>query len=112
MGEPPGLSLGQYASVLRGRWVLILITTVLGGLVAAGYLVLTPTMYTATAAVQINVISSDPFQSSQSASDLIDGRTEARIEPSSPVARPAAEEIDANGARTGIRGYTAASAVA
>jgi len=112
MGEPPGLSLGQYASVLRGRWMLILITTVLGGLVAAGYLVLTPTMYTATAAVQINVISSDPFQSSQSASDLIDGSTEASIASSFAVASLAAEEFDANRTPNEIREYTEATPVA
>lgn len=112
MGEVAESSPAQYASVLRDRWLLILVATIIGGLVGGAYLYLAPTAYTASAAVQLNVISSDPFQSSQSPSDLIDGRTEASIATSYSVASLAAEKLDSTRTPNEIRQATEASPVA
>lgn len=112
MGDSPEWSPVRYASVLRDRWLLILAVTIIGGIVAGAYLFLASPTYTATAAVQLNVISSDPFQSSQSPSDLIDGRTEASIATSYSVASLAAEKLESPRSPNEIRQSTEASPVA
>ncbi|UFU05723.1 Wzz/FepE/Etk N-terminal domain-containing protein [Ruania halotolerans] len=112
MGETPESTLAHYGATLRGRWLLILVVTVIGAALAASYLVVTPATYSATASVQINVIASDPFQSSQSASDLIDGSTEASIATSYSVASLASAQFDTPRSPNEIREASEATPVA
>lgn len=86
----------HYFGVLRGRWRPIIAGAATGLLAATGFLAITGSSYTATTDLNINVISTDPFNAQRSASGLLDGVTEAQIAGSYVVAARAAETL-ANG---------------
>lgn len=85
--------LTYYLDTVRGRWWVVLLCVIAGLSLATGYVFLAPKTYTATAAVSVNVISSDPFNASRSASGLIDAGGEAQIAGSYAVAERAASEL-------------------
>jgi capsular polysaccharide biosynthesis protein len=78
---------------MRRQWRVIAAGVALGGLLATGYLNVTPATTTATADVNITVISTDPFSSSRQASSILDDATEIQIARSYPVADAAARSI-------------------
>lgn len=85
------LGISRYLSVLRRqRWIAL--AGVLAGVVAAGaYLLVAPHTVTATTAVNLNVITTEPFNQQRPASGLLDAATEADIASSHVVAEGAAE---------------------
>lgn len=85
------VALSYYSGVLRRRWWVVLLCAVLGGLVAASYLWVVPQRATSTTSVSLNIITSDPFDTTRSASNLIDMDSEAEIAASSVVADRVAE---------------------
>jgi uncharacterized protein involved in exopolysaccharide biosynthesis len=87
------VSIARYAAILARRWKIVVAGVVLGSLGAVGYLVLLGQTYTAQADVNINIISTDPFNASRSASGLLDATTEAQLAMSFAVAGIAAEEL-------------------
>ncbi|GAB3616265.1 hypothetical protein GCM10027416_08220 [Okibacterium endophyticum] len=91
--QPPALSLGRYAAIVRRQWKVIVASTVLGALIAVVSLLLVGQSYTARTDVNINVISTDPFNAQRSASGLLDGTTEAQIASSHVVAATVADEL-------------------
>ncbi|WP_336652851.1 MULTISPECIES: hypothetical protein [unclassified Leucobacter] len=85
------LGISRYLAVLRRqRWVAI--TGVVVGVAAAGiYLLVAPHTVTATTAVNLNVITTEPFNQQRPASGLLDAATEADIASSHAVAEGAAK---------------------
>ncbi len=79
------LEMGRYATVLRRRWRTVAIFGVLGLLLAGGYLAAKPRMANASALVNINVISAEPFNNTRNPSGLIDQQTEVQTARSSAV---------------------------
>lgn len=87
------IGLDHYLFVLRRQWRLIAATVALGAVIAVGYLVIVPTEYTATTSVNLNVISTDPFNPTRPASGMLDNATEVGIAQSAVVATLAAEAL-------------------
>ncbi|MBZ5739735.1 Wzz/FepE/Etk N-terminal domain-containing protein [Nocardioides mangrovi] len=91
--ENTPLELGRYWAVLKSRWLVVLGCTLLGGALAGAYAVTSPTTYTATAEVNLNVIADQPFSTQRSASGLIDPATETQLAKSSAVLTDAATDL-------------------
>lgn len=100
---PSSVPLTYYMETVRSRWWVVLLCALFGLGVAAGYIYISPKAYTATATVNVNVISSDPFNASRSASGLIDPGGEAQVAGSYAVAERAASELGPNFTPTQVR---------
>ncbi|PPL19882.1 YveK family protein [Microterricola pindariensis] len=114
MSEPlerTALGLDYYGFVLRRQWSVIALGAVLGILAALAYLVITPATVTATADVNINIISTDPFNTTKQASNLLDASTEMQIATSYSVAQNAAEALQSGADPADVRRQISASAV-
>ncbi|KRE78530.1 hypothetical protein [Arthrobacter sp. Soil763] len=96
MDENSSVGLGHYAVVLRRQWKTIALVTALGIGAAAGYLGLTPGSVTASTVVNLNVITTDPFNPAKASSALLDASTEQQLASSYVVAQAAASGL-ANG---------------
>ncbi len=88
------IGIGHYVRVLWRYWWLVVSCTVIGGLIGAGLIWAIDESYTARTTVNVVVISTDPFSPSQSASGLVDGRTESEIATSYVVIAAAAQSLD------------------
>ena len=91
--DAAALGLDYYGFVLRRQWLVVLAGLVLGGLAALVLFAVNPLPVRATAVVNLSVISTDPFNTSKQASNLLDGSTESQIATSYTVAAAAAKEI-------------------
>jgi capsular polysaccharide biosynthesis protein len=111
---PPETSreITHYASVLRSQWRPILAGIAVGLLAATGVLAFSGASHTASTDLNINVISTDPFNAQRSASGLLDGVTEAQIANSYAVAQRAAELLDQGTTPEELRQGAEASTVA
>lgn len=85
------LGFEQYVFVLKRQWRLLIGATVIGGLVAALYLLLAPQTVTATTTLNLNVITTEPFSAQRAASGLLDDATETAIARSHVVASRASD---------------------
>lgn len=103
--NPETVSLGfdNYLFILRRQWRFIALVTIAGLAVAAAAILLIPRTVTATTEVNINVISTEPFNNQKSASGLLDDATEARIATSYVVASRASELLNGNVSSLNIR---------
>ncbi len=88
------VELAHYARVLRRRFWVVLLGAAAGLLLALGYLALVDRTVTATTSLNINVISSDPFNPARAPADLVDAETERQVATSSSVLRTAAASVD------------------
>ncbi len=109
--EGSALGLEYYGRVLRRQWLVIVAGVLLGGLTAGAFLVLTPSVATATADVNINIISTDPFNATKQASSLLDGTTETQIATSYSVAKDAAREMQTGATAAEVRRNVTVNAV-
>jgi len=112
MDEGRSIDLGHYGAVLRRKWKIVVAGVVLGVLLAVAYLVVMPTTATATAAVNVNVISSSPFDSQKPDSQLLDTQTEVQVASSSHVLGAAADELGIDKTLTQMRASTTVQPVA
>jgi capsular polysaccharide biosynthesis protein len=112
MEEGRSRELNYYGTVLRRRWRVVLSCLLLGVLASAGYLMLTSKTYTATATVNVNVISTQPFTTEKPASQLLDPETEIQVATSSQVLGTAAKTLANNKTLTQMRATTAVQPVA
>lgn len=106
MSQSPGatsLGIEQYAVIVARQWRVLLICTILGVIGAAGYLFITPQTTTATSDVNVNVISTEPFNAQKSAGSLLDVATEGRIATSHIVASQASEALGGTPGPSDIR---------
>ncbi|MGW8482201.1 hypothetical protein ACWGJP_03640 [Microbacterium sp. NPDC055903] len=97
------LGFEQYVFVLKRQWRVVAAVTLLGALIAGAYLVIAPTTVTATTTLNLNVITTDPFNPQRAASGLLDDVTEADIASSHVVAARAAEAMSESLTATEIR---------
>lgn len=88
------LGLLHYLRVLRRRWYTIPIGALLGVLAAVSFLVVTPTTTTAFTAIDLTVVTSDPFNLARPAPDLLNRTTEEQTARSATVIAPVADELD------------------
>lgn len=92
---PPMVSLGieNYVFIVLRQWRVVLAALLIG--LAGGFIYLSviPTEYTATTTVNLNVITTDPFNPQRPASGLLDDATEADVARSQVVASLAAESL-------------------
>jgi len=93
-GSTATLGFEQYVFVLKRQWRVILAATVLGGIAAAGYLVVAQQTVTATTTINLNVITTEPFSAQKAASGLLDDATETAIARSHVVASRASDLLD------------------
>lgn len=112
MEEGRSRELGYYGAVLRRRWRVVVSCLLLGVLLGAGYLTVASKTYTATATVNVNVISSQPFSTEKPASQLLDPETEVQVATSSQVLSTAAKTLANNKTLTQMRSTTAVQPVA
>lgn len=87
----PGVLLSHYVRVLRHRWAVPLVGALVGLLLAAAFLWVRPPLTTATATVQIDIISEHPFGRDRAASTLLDPATERQLASSHVTAVRASE---------------------
>ncbi len=111
MGETTSLEFGHYLRTLRRNALLVLLCAVLGLAVAFAYLQAAGQSVTATTAVNVNVISTDPFTLSRSPSQLLDSETEVQALSSSAVLSGAATTIGGGATTSSVRGDSSASLV-
>lgn len=92
-GDEARTSLGieVFTQALRRQWQVVALGAILGLLLATGYLALAPREYTASATVNLTVISTEPFAGRSAPSSLLDEQEERAIAQSSVVASRAAE---------------------
>src|SRR5690554_1705117 len=84
----------HYVNVVRSQWRPVAAGAAIGLLAATGVLAFAGASHTAATDLNINVISTDPFNAQRSASGLLDGVTEAQIANSYAVAQRASELLD------------------
>lgn len=106
------ITLGYFGRVLRARWPIIVVSGLLGVGLSVAYMFLVPPVVTATTSLNINVIATDPFNASRSASGLLDGTTEAQIANSYAVVEVAARDMNTDRTTTEIRSSLAVTTVA
>ncbi|GAA1529121.1 Wzz/FepE/Etk N-terminal domain-containing protein [Nocardioides humi] len=89
----PTVEVGRFVTVLLRRWRTIVVCLVVAMIAAAAYLALAPTSVTATAQVNIEVITDQPFSGQRQPSALIDAATERELARSTEVVERAAEAL-------------------
>src|SRR5699024_6629837 len=80
--------------VLARQWRIIVAFTLLGIVIAGGFLLVTTDRITAMTQVNLSVITTEPFSPQRAASGLLDDATEAAIASSYVVARRTAAKLD------------------
>lgn len=87
------VGIDQYGFVLKRQWYVVVLATLVGALVAWGYLLAVPAASTATTDVQLDVIATNAFSSSRPPQSLLDTATESEIVHSAAVAARAARAL-------------------
>ncbi|GGD45429.1 hypothetical protein GCM10010915_28390 [Microbacterium faecale] len=88
------IGIDHHLRVLARQWRIIVAVTLLGMVVAGGFLLVTTDRITAMTQVNLSVITTEPFSPQRAASGLLDDATEAAIASSYVVARRTASELD------------------
>ena len=84
-GTMPYADAWHYPVVLRRHWWVVVTGAAIGLLAALAYLLAGNISYSATAAVDVNAISSEPFNATRPSSGLLDAQTEQQLAQSSTV---------------------------
>lgn len=106
--EAQSLELRRYVTILKRRWLVVVLGVVMGVGLGAAYLFVTPTSYVAASLVNINVISSEPFNNPREPSGLIDTQTEVQTVRSSRVVTAASESLSNGATPSDVRSAVAA----
>ena len=88
------LGIDTYLRILRRQWRIVAAAAVAGVVIAGACLLLIPSTVTATAQVNLSVITTDPFDPQGPASSLLDDATESAIAGSYVVAERATRILD------------------
>ena len=112
LDEGRSLELSHYVGVVRRRWYVVLVGLLVGVLGGLGYLSATPKSFTATSSVNVNVISSQPFDNTKPASQLFDPETEVQLATSAQVLGSAATVLGNGKTLTQMRAATVIQPVA
>lgn len=93
VARPEALELSDYLGVLRRRWWIVLVLTVVGVGVAGAYVKVAPKAYTATALVQVNPLSNNATAAAGRTSGSVNMDNEAQIVQSNTVASLAGHNL-------------------
>lgn len=91
--QTQSLELRRYVVVLGRRWRAIVLGVLVGLLASGAFLLVQPRTASASALVNVNVISSEPFNQPREPSGLIDPQTEVQTARSSVVIARTAEQL-------------------
>ncbi|NYH00157.1 hypothetical protein FJ656_13905 [Schumannella luteola] len=91
--EPPPPLLGDYLRAALRRWRLVVAVALAGLLLSGAGLLVLGSQETARTDLNLNVISTDPFNAQRSAAGLLDGPTEVQIARSYAVADAASKRL-------------------
>ena len=91
--EPRSIDLREYWLIVRRRWVLVLVVTMLGAVAGLGYAKATGKSYSATAQVVVAGLTQGPLNSSTQASPQVNMSTEQAVAQSAPVIEQAAKTL-------------------
>lgn len=111
MKDAPSLELAHYGSVLGRRWYVVLLGIIIGVGLALAYVQTAQRSVTATTTVSLNLITSQPFDPSKSAADLLDPVTEAQTATSSVVMSAVAKELGGTRSAQSVRANTVATLI-
>ena len=101
------MSFAYVLSTLRRRWLVVLLTMLLGALGGACYAELTPDRYDATTSLVVSPVISNPLTGSR---EDVNIRTEQEILGSREVARRAADSLDITGSGERLRSEVSVAA--
>lgn len=93
VARPESLELSDYLSVLRRRWLIVLLLTVVGVVIAGAYVKTATKMYTATSLVQVSPLSNNATAAVGRTSGSVNMDNEAQIVQSNTVASAAAQAL-------------------
>ena len=93
--EPRSIDLREYWLIVRRRWVLILVVTVIGAIAAAGYAVVSAPTYAATSQVVVTGVTQGPLTQTSQVNLQVNMSTEQAVAQSPPVIAQAARIINA-----------------
>jgi capsular polysaccharide biosynthesis protein len=110
--EGRSLDLGYYGAVLRRRWRVVLAGLLIGIVGGVAYLSLAQKMVTATATVNLNVISTASLDLQKPPSQLLDPETETQIATSATVLDDAASVLGTGQTLGQMRSATTVTPVA
>lgn len=107
--DASSVELSHYATVVRRRWRFVVAGILLGVVLSTALVLFLPTRATATTQVNVNLISSNAFNSQRPASDLIDMQTEQSMARSTSVTSAVAEELGDGWTKASVRAATEAT---
>lgn len=88
--EPRSIDLREYWLIVRRRWLLVLMLTVLGAVLGAGYAIATGPVYSATSQVVVTAVTQGPLGTSTQVNLQVNMSTEQAVAQSPPVIEQAA----------------------
>jgi len=106
------VELGRFGLAIWRRWRVIALCVAALFVLGCAWLVVAPTSATATAEVNVNVISTDPFSAQRTSSDLLDPATERQLLRSSEVLDRTAEKLGDGATARSVRSGLEAEMVA
>ena len=104
MSEPRSIDLREYWLIIRRRWVLVLVITIIGAIGGAAYAFTAPLSYSATSQVVVTAVTQGPLNQTTQVNLQVNMSTEQAVAQSPPVIAHAARIIKRIGARAGAGG--------
>ena len=92
--EPRSIDLREYWLIVRRRWLLVLVLTVLGAVLGAGYAIVTGPVYSATSQVVVTAVTQGPLNTSTQVNLQVNMSTEQAVAQSPPVIEQAARLLN------------------
>jgi capsular polysaccharide biosynthesis protein/Mrp family chromosome partitioning ATPase len=92
--EPRSIDLREYWLIVRRRWLLVLVLTVLGAVLGAGYAVIAGPVYSATSQVVVTAVTQGPLNTSTQVDLQVNMSTEQAVAQSPPVIEQAARLLN------------------
>lgn len=94
VSEPRSVDLRECWLIVRRRWVLVLVITVIGAIAGAGYAFTTPASYSATSQVVVTAVTQGPLNQTTQVNLQVNMSTEQAVAQSPPVIAQAARIIN------------------
>jgi Mrp family chromosome partitioning ATPase/capsular polysaccharide biosynthesis protein len=93
VSEPRSIDLRECWQIVRRRWVLVLVITVIGAIAGAGYAFTAPPSYSATSQVVVTAVTQGPLNQTTQVNLQVNMSTEQAVAQSPPVIAQAAKII-------------------
>jgi Mrp family chromosome partitioning ATPase/capsular polysaccharide biosynthesis protein len=98
VSEPRSIDLRECWQIVRRRWVLVLVITVIGAIAGAGYAFTAPPAYSATSQVVVTAVTQGPLSQTTQVNLQVNMSTEQAVAQSPPVIAQAARIINVQSA--------------